>query len=272
MNKLDGNTEKKWVLKGESTTTKGGKDTAKIIKIQCKHYDQALDVAKFMVHEMQVNSISSTAKTIIDANECSAEKEYTKYFNDLKNKNIFVQGIMLQSMTYADFYQIELSKRLAGLSIWTDAVYEGHMWDHKPKIAALFQTNGNSTPYYHKYKGYEYFYDIWSNIHYGYVGRVCKFSADTLLDGAGAAQLIIDALKPGKTVTDRSAVNGQGWRKYDDSTDNISVRIGIQLHQEFPNPKNITTQILMDRIEKSQLPIKKGSKIIHNCVASPGKK
>ena len=39
-------------------------------------------------------------------------------------------------------------------------------WDHQPKLRKLF------VGLHHKQGAYEYFYDIWSNIHYGYVGII----------------------------------------------------------------------------------------------------
>ena len=44
--------------------------------------------------------------------------------------------------------------------------------------------------YWHKYKDYDYYYDVWSNIHYGYVGLSVGFDEKTLLGGADLAQVI----------------------------------------------------------------------------------
>jgi hypothetical protein len=261
-------TNSNWKLQGVAKTSVNGDKKPTKIVIKCTHYDQALDVAKYIVNEMQVNCHSVTAKKIIAENEYSADIEYKKFLDEARSKNILVQGMLLQSQSYMDYKYIELSKRLDALYAWGDIVYEGHPWDHKPIIRVKFPTNGNSTKFYHKYKGYEYYYDIWSNIHYGYVGRYCKFSESTLLDGAGAAQLIIDSISKGRQVTDRSAINGSGWRKYDDVTDSLSVRLGIELFKQYPDPKNITAQILMDKIATAAYPIKEDSKIPHTCQVS----
>ncbi len=60
------------------------------------------------------------------------------------------------------------------------AVKSGAKWDHKPKIRDQFKAYAVSRPlvgsgtrsksYFHKYEEHDYFYDVWSNIHYGYVG------------------------------------------------------------------------------------------------------
>lgn len=43
-----------------------------------------------------------------------------------------------------------------------------------------------------KHGEYDYFYDIWSNIHYGYVGVALGFSAAEMINGAGLAQALDD--------------------------------------------------------------------------------
>ena len=42
---------------------------------------------------------------------------------------------------------------------------------------------------WHKYGQHDYYFDIWSNIHYGYVGTASGFCRDKLIDGAGVAQI-----------------------------------------------------------------------------------
>lgn len=59
-------------------------------------------------------------------------------------------------------------------------VAPGMPWDHKPKIQRMFDPNpNNSDELYFKIPEdsawREVFYDIWSNIHYGYVGRAADF-------------------------------------------------------------------------------------------------
>lgn len=61
-------------------------------------------------------------------------------------------------------------------------------WDHKPRLNPIwgaFNRLGNQ-PYY-------LYYDIWSNMHYGYVGKQLGFTKKELLDGSGLQQLF-DAL------------------------------------------------------------------------------
>ena len=46
----------------------------------------------------------------------------------------------------------------------------------------------------HKLGGFNYYHDIWSNIHYGYVGTAAGFTESELLDGAGLKQIVTDLL------------------------------------------------------------------------------
>jgi hypothetical protein len=67
---------------------------------------------------------------------------------------------------------------------WKDLVKTNAVWDHKPKLKAML----NLGPDFHfPIEGdpdHEYYYDIWSNIHYGYVGRAAGIAGSTLQWGA----------------------------------------------------------------------------------------
>ncbi|PWK33681.1 putative RNase toxin 44 of polymorphic toxin system [Pseudomonas sp. OV226] len=85
---------------------------------------------------------------------------------------------------------IAASKGAAAMALFTERVGEDRPWDHKPILAEKY--NG---VVYHKQGDYDYYYDIWSNIHYGYVGRTGGLSESILLDGAGAEQIVSDTLR-----------------------------------------------------------------------------
>lgn len=103
---------------------------------------------------------------------------------------------------------------------WKDKVKAGAAWDHKPQIEQLF---GITSP--DKLDGNHYFqqpgtnravlYDIYSNIHYGYIGRIAGFPTETLVWGA----------------TRGTAETGQN-----DDGDLITMRGGAALFEQFgPN-------------------------------------
>ncbi|MEG5915382.1 polymorphic toxin type 44 domain-containing protein, partial [Enterobacter bugandensis] len=81
----------------------------------------------------------------------------------------------------------------AAMAVWYQTVKTGSIWDHKPIIRDRFSSVAVARPlprkgkpsrsYYHKFKQHDYFYDVWSNIHYGYVGLSVGFSESLLLKG-----------------------------------------------------------------------------------------
>ncbi|MCF5227671.1 hypothetical protein GIW32_30275, partial [Pseudomonas syringae] len=109
----------------------------------------------------------------------------------------------------------------------------------------------------HKQGKYDYFYDIWSNVHYGYVGRVAGFSESVLADGAGAEQIVSDSWGKISDITKpserrkhrgpRRAENVDGLRAWDDDPDRISISIGIKLFNQHPTG-GITAKMVMDKV------------------------
>ncbi len=94
-----------------------------------------------------------------------------------------------------------------------EAVKTDSFWDHKWQLSALFPSMGLSRRYHHVYIDKEIPYDAWSNIHFGVVGKYCRFSENTLLGGADVAQMIDnikDILKlmcpEGDTICDKNAI------------------------------------------------------------------
>jgi len=231
--------------------------------VECSHKDQALDVALYMVEEIKRNAALDVTKSMQLENAYNAVDEIDKWNRDSLEGGFFKRA--LHSAAMPDFVSMALSKKASAIAQWTALVGQDQDWDHKPIIAQRFPTSGNSTRFHHKYKEYEYYYDIWSNIHYGYMGILCGFSESILLDGAGLEQIGTDMLSSSKEVTDRSETNGEGLRAFDDTTDNLSIRIGIELYRKYPNAEKISADILMQYIESADYPIMNGSKILHEC-------
>ena len=100
----------------------------------------------------------------------------------------------------------------------------GGIWDHKPKIAKKWGERnrlGN--------REIVYYYDIWSNIHYGFIGKKIGFSDKTLLREADRAQ----------------RYDNKGAEK-DDSVDQEAILEGINLS----NKEEICIDDLINIIEK----------------------
>ena len=177
-------------------------------KSACAHTDGAIQVAQYILSEIKTNVRSPTAELIR---------------NFIDSDTLKVQ--------YDEWMTLPFYKRLgdppeanlpAAIPIWYQAVKTGGVWDHKPKIRDKFSSVAVARPlpvsgtpsksYFHKFKRHDYFYDVWSNIHYGYVGLSVGFSESLLLKGSGWEQ----QMTPG-------AVG-------DDTLDDIiSMKIGFKL-------------------------------------------
>lgn len=116
-----------------------------------------------------------------------------------------------------------IGSKSAAFLEWTLKVRPGGDWDHKPKLSIMLEFNGESRTF--PIPGddeHEYNYDIWSNIHYGYVGMAAGFNSSELRGGAIAADYgIVPA-------------------------DDLSVRIGIELWEEYGT--NLTPEQLHQAI------------------------
>ncbi|WRH93980.1 polymorphic toxin type 44 domain-containing protein [Pseudomonas fluorescens] len=209
----------------------------------CKDPDMMEKLASYIAAEMNTNINSPAVHQM---------KELNSYDAHAKTKEYMAQPFWLQLGPKPDFYSMALGMKARALAIWTERVGQNRPWDHKPIIR---KTIGGV---WHKQGKYEYFYDIWSNVHYGYVGRAGGLSESVLLDGAGGEQIISDALRKAQEVAtkpkeqwelpgpNRSA-NVDGLRAWDDAPDRISISIGVNLYRQHPNG-GITAKMIMDQV------------------------
>lgn len=176
----------------------------------------------YMLSEMLKNAASTEAKAISNAiyQSNQAKKDSDKAFEDMKQ----AQWYELFRI-YGDQEVFNSTLRQSGIAMaeakarWFLQVRQNGPWDHKPILRKMYQampspprpfgTMGKA--FHFPIRGdlmYEYYYDIWSNIHYGYVGSKCGFDESTLQGGAA------------------SGLPGAGDN---DEGDVISVKIGIDL-------------------------------------------
>jgi len=146
----------------------------------CTDPDRMEELASYIAGEMNANINSASVRQMKDLNSFSPTAE-TKKYKELP--------FYLRLGQSPDFYSLALGKRAKALAIWTERVGQNRPWDHKPIIR---KTIGGI---WHKQGDYDYFYDIWSNIHYGYVGMAGGLSESVLLDGAGIEQIGSDAAR-----------------------------------------------------------------------------
>ena len=108
--------------------------------------------------------------------------------------------------------------KLKAIPAWGLLVAPNMWWDHKPKLRKMLNfedENGKPLENYRfpirEDENHEYYYDIWSNIHYGYVGTAAGFDRQTLQDGA--------------TIPVLAGTNDEG--------DVLTVDIGIELWNKY---------------------------------------
>jgi hypothetical protein len=104
-------------------------------------------------------------------------------------------------------------------------VFPGHVWDQKGTLADMIHSHGPSNLYLPdpSGNGVSLYYDIWSNIHYGYVGAAAGYNATVLAEG--------------QKRIGRS-----------DAVDDLSVQIGIDLAPSQP-PGTMTPAVLQQAID-----------------------
>jgi hypothetical protein len=213
----------------------------------CSHGNGASRVANYILNEIRTNSKSEKARAISRMNNLEGRiAEWQKLPPLQRGLNGIPQNMRNEA-------------RL----MWAGLVAPGMIWDHKPTIAGdrsnadgyelvknsvlrPLRENGDAkNAVYHKYNNHDLFYDVWSNIHYGYVGKVCGFTDSELLDGAGLAQIIANK----ELITHDSSV--QGLRKYDDIPDQRLITLGIKLFQDTNgNAEVLTPEMILEGIDE----------------------
>ena len=209
----------------------------------CNHPDQMEWLANYIAGEMNRNIHDPAVlemRRLIDYDPEIAAKKFAEL------------PLLARMGGRPNFAGIAKAKKVAAAAIWTKKVGQDQEWDHKPII---LRKVGDV---WHKQGKYDYFYDIWSNVHYGYVGLAGGLSESVLLDGAGAEQIISDAKRkveevftepkykwkqPGPNRSD----DVEGLRAWDDAPDRISISIGVRLYQQHPNG-GVTAKMIMDEV------------------------
>ncbi|RZS34055.1 putative RNase toxin 44 of polymorphic toxin system [Herbihabitans rhizosphaerae] len=124
--------------------------------------------------------------------------------------------------------------RAKGYKMWYDLVHNNSVWDHKEELQKMLGIDTKSE-LYQKIPGQnkQAFYDIWSNLHYGYVGA-----------GAGIPP---DRLEQGATL-DKQIPGAEKFVGKSDVGDEITVRKGIELYQKYG--PNMTQQQFQSEVNK----------------------
>jgi uncharacterized Zn-binding protein involved in type VI secretion len=210
----------------------------------CNHPDQMEELASYIAGEMNRNIHDPAVLEM---------KRLIDYDPDVAAKQFAELPFLSRMAGPPNYGNIARAQKVAAATIWTKKVGQDQEWDHKPKLRKLF------AGVRHKQGAYEYFYDIWSNIHYGYVGIISGLSESLLLDGAGAEQIASDSVRKAdelltKPKTDRTLPGphptASPWtdlRSWDDVADRVSISIGVKLANQHPNG-GVTAKMIMDEV------------------------
>ena len=139
--------------------------------------------------------------------------------------------------------------------LWKNLVTHGARWDFKKKIKFNIT---NSNWIYDRELGIYYNFDIWSNIHYGFLGKYVGFNEWILLSFAGLAQFTIGTTPKGYWKR-RSKLPGKFFLAALDSTsDQNAIRLGFQLLDDYGT--KLTKKNFLETIQKSYTSIYTKSK------------
>lgn len=212
------------------------------------HRDEITPIAQYIVAEMNTTARSGEVKHMAVMNNYSAEACIT----DFRGLPLWKQllGLGMQPNQCVD---MQLSYRMAALIAWGIKVQQNGDWDHKPKVAARFNARSHGgLQHWHAYGNTLYFYDVWSNVPYGFVGRAAGFSESVLLDGAGLEQIGSTLLR---LKLPQKSPSLSGLRAWDDLHDRTAIMIGIELYRQHPG--SVTTQDVITQVVSSNAILKK---------------
>ena len=138
----------------------------------------------------------------------------------------------------AEAYQVaaqaDAIAHLEAYALWAWMVRQGGPWDPKWQI---INTYGGPGYWVKLGDEYEYYYDVWGNVLYGYLGKAIGFSEEELFHGAGLEQIGSDvgyAFKYGDlTRLPRPRINVEGLAAFDHPQDRTGIEIGITLWEQY---------------------------------------
>ncbi len=248
-------------IKSTKAVTQSNKEMERQVRIAaCSHKDGAIQVAQYIVDEIKTNVNSPVAHRMRYHLTGELSNQLRRVFD---KADASITRISKQTGYPISGANHRSRSKITAAELWIGQVNTGKPWDHKLKIREKFKhvavhrplpppSNTWSETYYHKYKEYDYYLDIWSNIHYGYVGRSVGFTANELITGSNIAQYVSDAV--------RLEMSG------DTADDKTAMEIGIGLYEKYKLSKNITASILLREIisqPNNKLPV---SKVKHYCL------
>ena len=246
-----------WVLVATGFTTPIEDNSPKVIRT-CACPELGYWCAEYITNEMKNNLDTPEGKKLrqlIEKSEGTLHTLDKSSFSSWKHKIYEVLSSPLK-----DFDMLKAEKD--AILQWKNLVGYNCKWDHKPFLRKKIKETLDSKSIKYskdswcwcKLNDFDYYYDIWSNIHYGFIGYHAGFFAETLKTGASVAQFLNDFPKvqfhPENVYKYHYSMPSNA---FDDIPDQISIMLGIELAQE-KTPSELSVHHLIEKIENVPLP------------------
>lgn len=196
-------------------------------------YPSVQKTAEYICREIRNNVSSPAAKQIM------ALLSFYKYIRPKKPLNV---GDARDALVWSSVSFV--AGRLEAYKKWKDLVADNKVWDHKRPIIDM--QRGEWACDRSKYLKFNY--DIWSNIHYGFVGRYVGFTAIELTSGGGYAQVKDNKMTIKEWAAQYSSnfFDGGLLGAFDDPYDTHAIQVGYKLYNQFKdNLADLTAEAIM---------------------------
>ncbi|WP_133510238.1 polymorphic toxin type 44 domain-containing protein [Candidatus Thiosymbion oneisti] len=210
--------------------------------------DDIIFLVDYIVAEMNTNAHSPFTKGLAALNRFPPD-DCIEDIGKLPPEMQRVLAVLDLSGLLARCVGKHLTNRKLALILWAEKVKDKADWDHKPIIKRRFPSSISCFNDEHLYGHHVYNHDIWSNIHYGYVGMAAGFSEWELILGAAVAhvrsrwnnaELFEEHLD---IILEKLGDNPMTW---DDPKDKAAINVGIRLYQY--RPERVTVRDLMGEV------------------------
>jgi len=228
------------------------------MKVEQCPYISVIEIAQYLCREIQVNSKSGHVREIRNllTSYNKGRKATQKALSSMTPLGrAFVQSNPSHSPLFSAAISDKIEGRIKAYTKWEGLVAAGRPWDHKKAIQRL---QGDKHWSCDKDKHFLFFYDLWSNIHYGFIGKAAGFTEWELTAGAGVAQLKDNNRSCGawtsQYLQNRISELGDAdfLAAFDDASDNEAIKIGFRLYDRYGGtPSFLTAQAILDEIYKS---------------------
>jgi len=161
-----------------------------------------------------------------------------KYIHGEMIRNLVTADFAFMNKQWTDFQTLKWYEKVlplgeaddlvsGGLALhrWRSMVGYGKPWDHKP---CIFAETGKAA--FHLDRMLEFRFDVWSNVHYGFVGSAIGFPTKLLTDGAGFAQATRNGV-PSSEIA-RKASEGKLY-ELDHPEDTAAIKLGARLWSRY---------------------------------------